>query len=163
MKKTINFTWMAMDAKTEVTANITIERSVIDKVAYADGYNVNIGKETYRNIDIRIIINGKQMERSSWLPQISTHPKVLETGRYALIGKVAIMKNTYEDMMRAIENEIELLESDEEYRQQKAIEDEREAKQRQKDIEDAKNYAKQRKNGLCGKCGTYCYGDCEAN
>ena len=162
MKSSKTVSWMAMDGKTNVIANIEIERSVIEEIAYADGYNVPIGKKTYKNMDIRVLINGKQMERSSLIPKVSTHPKVLETGRYAVIGKVAIMKSNYDEIMRAIETEISILESNEEYKAQKDIENAKEAKQKEKDIENAKNYAKQVANGLCRKCGTYCYGDCTA-
>ena len=163
MKKLLTFKWMAMNNTTEVIANIEIERSVKENVAYADGYNIPVGKETYRSIDIRIVVDGKQIERSSFVPQPSNHPKVLETSRFALIGKVAIMKTTYDEMMAIITSTITELEENDEYKAQKEIENIKEAKEKEMEMEAAKSYERQIKNGLCRKCGSYCYGDCEAN
>jgi hypothetical protein len=75
-----------------------------------------------------------------------------KTAIAAIGGKVGIDAETYHNIMSAIAE----VEAAPEYISKLA-----EIKKNQTEI--AKMEAARRKNGYCEKCGSYCYGDCEAN
>ena len=159
VQKVIN--WVsASGAKVEIT--VEVSKSVENEVAYADGANIEIGTETNESKTITIIANGKTVVSSYGDPQISTRPEQIKLG-YAHIGKVYFDQAKYEMIMGEVAA-AELEATDEvftatknvEKQVEKQIETELVAKEELADAE----YAKQIKNGLCPKCGTYCYGDC---
>jgi hypothetical protein len=161
MKTLSNVSWTGMRGHNMI-AKIEIECKVIQNVAYADGYNIPTKKESYKRMDIRIIADGKQIECTNFAPQISSNPKVLSLNCYAIMNKVAIKKEVYEEIMNTINRDTVICETDDDYQFQKAIERAAEKERDANDEKDAKEYLKQIKNGLCPKCGSYCYGDCES-
>ena len=64
-------------------------------------------------------------------------------------------------MEALVEIETELT-VDEEYEAVKAIEVTKQKISDETERKASEMYTRQLKNGLCPKCGTYCYGDCEA-
>ena len=149
-------------AKTEWTgvtgAKIEIEaRLDLSRIDYADGWNIEVPccqlyiiakSGTYQDLQI---IESPYKAR----PRIINLAggKTLEV--MATIGKIGL---TTERMDRVNAIIAEVCDCDE-WRAHLS------AKQAAvKTAEDAaKHYAKQIRNGLCLKCGSYCYGDCEAS
>ena len=83
-------------------------------------------------------------------------------GGYARLGDAIIKEARYNEIMAAIaEMEAEL--TTPEVEQMKAEETARQQAAEAAADAEAAEYARQIKNGLCPKCRTYCYGDCEAN
>ena len=142
----------------EVEVKIEVTHEVKDKVENLDGHKVNLGKETVDNIYIEMLIDGKFTTRSYYVPEIITksgysrsYEQLVSAGAYARLGDVYIGKESYEEIMEAINS----VEASDEYKKVKSAEVETAGKEKV-------NLNNQRiKNGLCPKCGTYCYGDCE--
>ena len=156
------------DAKGQTT-EIIITRTVElqDKIAYADGWNVNLGKETIDNLKIEIYVNGNQFDQVRQAPQICDpkyFAKVIAQGAYARLGKGYLTRERYDLIMATIaEIDAELAaEGNSEFVEVKnaeiAHEQEIEKAEKMADAE----YANKIKNGLCPVCGTYCDGDCQA-
>ena len=154
--------WMSNGTEVEIKIERTM--SVTEKISYSDGWNINLGKEAVDLIEIEVYANGKKVTSSLHEPMIN-NPRFCKNapaGSYASINKIYMKKDRYDQIMVAIaEMEVEL--TSPEYAAIKAEEAARElAADKALEIA-AAEHARQIKNGLCPKCGTYCYGDCEAN
>ena len=155
VEKTV--TWVSPSgAKIEIT--VEVSKSVETKVAYADGANIEIGTETNESKTITITANGKTVVSSYGDPQISTRPEQIKLG-YAHIGKVYFDQAKYELIMVAVA-EAELEATDESFTAAQKVENQVKAELVAKEELADAEYAKKLENGLCPKCGTYCYGDC---
>ena len=167
MRATKTITWTTKTG-TQVEVNIEIIHEVQTETAYADGYNVDLGKKTVDMITIEVKVDGRFKTRSYHAPQVldpkfyKDYEKLTAAGAYARLGDVYISKEQYEQIMAAI-NEINATETSDEYKTVKTEEIKKEQIQEAADNAEAARYAQQIKNGLCPKCGTYCWGDCEAN
>lgn len=151
----------------EVKVDIT--REVQDKTVDADGQTINLGKETYESMMIKLYKDGELIEESRYAPSKITrthyrdYDKIVAAGAYARFGDKFVNKTIYDKIMEAIELANNSTTVSEEY---KAVKSAEIAKQEVEDKaldKEAARYAEQVKNGLCPKCGTWCYGDCEAN
>lgn len=156
MKTTKTMEWKSQTGKV-ISVEITVESKVVNDTAYADGWNVDLGKKTYQGIDIEISFDGKVIDNTMYQPQILNKNEA-----YAKIGsKVGITEEVYNQIMGLIAEAMSESES-EEYLAVKAIENAKEAAKEAREEAAAKRYDRQIKNGLCPKCGSYCYGDCRA-
>ena len=150
-----------------IECKIKATKSVSEDVIYADGWNIPNGKKTYSNTEINIYIDDKHYKECS-APAIVEEPfytkatinQVKSMGGYAMMaGSVVLKKEIYEEIMAAIdvaEKESETAE----YLEVKAIENAKEAKKVEAGKIAKARYNNLVKNGLCPKCGTFCYGDC---
>lgn len=152
-----------------VTLDIEVTRELREEIAYADGYNIPMGKKTREDMQIIIKHNGKKVEDTNWMPAIirASEKKNYPATAYSILGgKVVLTETNYNLTMEAINSAIDEAEAaistDAEYLAVKAAEVAKkaagEANLRAKEA----HYTEQLKNGLCPKCGTYCYGDCGA-
>ena len=155
-----------------ITTTATVEICTRDIVTYADGYNIKTGTETYEKKEITISVDGKVMVSDNNTPDIITkqnyshsYTELVKKGAYARISNSYVGKESYDEIMNMIAEckaELEAV-KDEEYTAAKAIETEKEIAETEELETRAIAHAKQIKNGLCPHCGTYCYGDCQAN
>ncbi len=157
MKATREFNWTLRDGK-KATCKIEVTRQVVDKIAYADGENINLGKETYKNTTIEIIRDGKVVATGNRIDtNISADAK--KAGGYAQVGSAVLLKEVCEKIAALIIEATEEAEKDEEYTEVKNEETEADEKE-MAIIRNAK--PETRGSGWCNKCKSYCYGDCES-
>jgi len=160
MKTTKSVKWELENGLT-AECKITVTRDVDDDIAYADGANIDLGKKTYESIDVATYIDGKYINTDNNL-ELSDDKRLINTDAVAILAnKIGIKIDTYTAIKKAIEEAIAEATTPE-YTALKTIEDAK------KDAEKrAYNIATERHNnllkqGLCPKCGTFCYGDCES-
>ena len=152
-----------------VEIKITRTLRVQDKIGYADGWNINLGKEIIDQTKINMYVDGKYQTGAYRAPEKLTPSQFdrsaaqyIAMGGYARLGDAIIKEARYNEIMAAIaEMEAEL--TTPEVEQMKAEETARQQAAEAAADAEAAEYARQIKNGLCPKCRTYCYGDCEAN
>lgn len=171
MEITKTLTWTIADGR-KIEVVITKEKKLIDKVAYADGYNVNLGKETFETMNLTVNLEGKFFDSSKQAPQIPDQyssrtilEHIKKTGAHAIIGdKTIIKEETYNQIMTLIaEIDAEIATSEtEEEKEVTAQEVEAEKKAIEADEKEAVRAEKLVKSGICPKCGTWCHGDCES-
>jgi hypothetical protein len=144
---------------------------VRDNIGYADGWNVNLGKETVDRLEITLYVKGNVATRDNHAPHIVTreaysvkgYEAIKAAGGYARLGDAYINEENYNRVMAAItEVEVEAA-GDAEFAQIKAEEQDRDAREESAAQAIEEQCRRDIKNGLCPKCGTWCYGDCEAN
>lgn len=152
-----------------IKLDIEVTRELREEIAYADGYNLPIGKKTHESMKITINHNGKKVGDTNWVPAIirDAEKKRYPATAYAILGgKVVLTKENYDLTMVAINAAIAEAEvtinADDEYTEVKRAEAAKEAARQENFKAEEAHYIKQLKNGLCPKCHTYCYGDCEA-
>lgn len=154
------------------TIEIKIERTkgLVDNIAYADGWNVNLGKKTVDATYIRVFVDGKCKTISYSAPHIITKDSYRESydmlkakGVYARVGDMYLTEVFYNKIMDLIAEIDSELEVTQEFIDVKAKEDAKKAAEIAREEKAAAEYARAIKNGMCPKCGTWCYGDCEAN
>ncbi|HQE11082.1 MAG TPA: hypothetical protein PLN60_11330 [Bacillota bacterium] len=166
MKATKTVTWESKGKVVRV--EIAKERAVRDNISYADGYNVNLGKETFDALKINIYVDNKWVTRSNRAPSVVTrqapsYDKIKAAGGYARLGSAYINEDGYKMVTTAIsELETEVAGSDE-FAEIKAQEESEETRKVAALEAESKTVAQAVNNGLCPKCGSYCYGDCGAN
>lgn len=167
MKATKTVSWKTRDGK-EVRVEITKTRSVYDEII--DGYH-NVGKKTSETFEIEVYINDKFAERTFEKPTVVTraiyfknYDQLKAAGVYAnLAGKVFVTEENYNKVMTAIaELEAEVT-GTEEYAEVKAQENAKEARKEAAAQAADEQYRRDIKNGMCPKCNSWCYGDCQAN
>jgi hypothetical protein len=151
--------WTSSTGK-DIEATIITTREMRDEIVYADGDSVNLGPRPYTYDIIKVTLDGKLIEQSSQIGLATGKAK--QQGAYGMIGsKVGIADPAiYERILTAIAEAKAEAATDPDYAAYAAAQ---QAKETEVDNKDAERYARQVKNGLCPKCGTYCYGDCEAN
>lgn len=163
-------TWTTKAGK-NIEVKIDITREVVDNAANLDGDIVNLGRKTQDHTCIEVFADGKFLTRSFHGPEIidpkfyRNHSQLKAAGAYARLGDSYISKAQYDAVMAAIseiDHEIDATQTAE-YAEVKAREIAREQAREAADKAEAARYAAQIRNGLCPKCGTYCYGDCGAN
>ena len=169
MQATRTVTWQTKNGK-QAEIRITKTRTVRDNISYADGWNVNLGKETVDLLEIIVRVDGKQVASAHHQPTIVTrahyagsYDKIKAAGGYARLGDVYISEETYNTAMAAISEVEAEAAGTEEYAAIKAEELAKEARKEAKLQAKAKEYARLVKSGLCLKCQTWCYGDCTAS
>lgn len=162
--------WISTATGKSIEVRVSITHDVKDKIVNLDGDVINMGKETFDSIEINLIVDETCAEIGRSVPKLVTeqgyrrdYDRLKAKGVYARLGDTYIGEELYNIIMSVIAEAEAEFGSDEEYTQVKADEEAREAQQAAQDKAADEHYAKQIKNGLCPKCGTYCYGDCEAN
>ena len=168
MKATKTVTWETKDGR-NIEVEITKTRGVQEKTANLDGDIVTLGKETVDTLEITLSVNGEFKTRDFDGPNVATrkfyknYEKIKAAGAYARLGDVFISEEQYTMVTEAI-GELEAeVNTTEEYAEVKAREEAKEAAKVEADKKESEHYAQLRKSGLCPKCGTWCYGDCEAS
>ena len=168
MEATKMVTWKTKDGK-EVEIEITKTREVQDKTSNLDGDIVKLGKETVDSLYIEVRVNGAYKTRSCNEPDVVTpkfyrnYEQIKAAGAYARLGDVFISEEQY-NMIIAVITELEAeVTGNQEFAKVKAQEEAREVKRIAAEKAEAAQYTQLKKSGLCPKCGTWCYGDCEAN
>ena len=169
MEATRTVKWETKNGKT-ATVEITKTRTVRDNISYADGWNVNLGKETVDLLEIRLRLDGKQVARDSQPPHVVTrtayfsgYDKIRAAGGYARLGDAYISEDAYTAVMAAIAEADAEAAGTEEYAAVKAEELAKEARKGAKLQAQAEEYARLVKSGLCPKCQSWCDGDCTAH
>jgi len=160
--------------KTE-TENLTIEisltREVNDKVAYMDGWNLPAGREVYETYEIKITSkrNGATITTSgkpgdfAFFALQGEYSGKYPAGAYARVGDAYVSQATYDLAMSMI---AELAAEVSKTTEQIALEQTEIAHAATVEAvldTEAAEYARQIENGLCLRCGSYCYGDCTTN
>jgi predicted DNA binding protein len=169
MKATRTVTWISSNGKT-VEVKIERNKKVEDNISYADGWNINLGKKTVDLLKIEVYMDGKYITYALHAPHVidknsyfKSYQELRDKGAYARLGNVYIGEENYNLVMAALtEIEAELTEAPE-FEEVKAQEEAREAQKEAAFEAEITEYQRELKNGLCPKCGTYCYGDCEAH
>lgn len=171
MKLTKTVGWQTKDGR-NIEVRIERTRKVANEVAYADGWNVDLGKKTIDRLDIEMFVDGQYVGDTDQTPSIiteqfdrSSYARLRAAGAYARLGNTYITEEQYNLITAAIkELETELTSIDDreydEVKAQETAEANRQA-EAQKALE--ARVERLRQSGLCPKCGTWCYGDCEAN
>jgi hypothetical protein len=171
MEATRTIKWNASNGDAR-RAEIIVEKKVIDKVFYADGYNIPAGKETYESIEMVVFNNDKKVDLFRNLPVVITAQshgekfakEMIAKNAYSIIGnKVAINKEIHDQIVTAISEMEASTSEDEEFLEVKKLEQEKENRAIEEAEKEYKEYKRLIKSGLCPKCGTWCYGDCDAN
>ena len=164
MTGTRTVTWATKDGR-NVKVEIKLSREIQDRVAYADGWNVPLGRETVNDLDLVMKIDGKHKTSDYHKPSVLTgrgYADMIAKGAYAQMGSTLIAKDKYELIMAAIsELEAEVTGS-EEYAVVRAQEDAKEAQRRAKAKAADEYHATLVASGLCPRCGTWCYGNCRS-
>lgn len=171
MKATRTLNWTTVKGN-QAELVVEINREVSDKIAYADGANIKIGKETSDMTNITLKINGKIVAQSYNAPHIltkqsyfSSFEKLTAAGAYARLGDAYITKNDYEAIMDAYNAALAEIntpateETKSEAAEYETVKADEVAK------ENAIINAKPETHGAgwCNKCHSYCWGDCETN
>lgn len=160
--KTVN--WKTSAGK-EVEVKIERTLKVQDKIVNLDGDKVNLGKETVDITYIELTVDGKFITRAYTAPRQLDPVKdknLVAKGVHARLGDAYIAEELYNLIIIALEEiEIEIT-TNTEFAEVKAEEEKEEARLEETYRKEEENYNKAIKNGLCPKCGTYCYGDCGA-
>lgn len=147
--------WKTSTGK-EVEVKIERTLKVQDKIANLDGDKVNLGKETVDTLYITLTVDSKFIARSYSGPRQLDPVKdknLVAKGAYARLGDAYIAEELYNLITLALkEIETEIITTTE-FAEVKA-EEENYRKEEE-------NYNKATRNGLCPKCRTYCYGDCD--
>jgi hypothetical protein len=166
MKATRTANWTTAKGN-QVELTVEISREVSDKIAYADGANISIGKETSDLTNITLKINGKIAARGYSAPHIltkasyfSSYEKLTSAGAYARLGDSYIAEADYNKIMDAYNAAIAEINGSAtpeaaEYKTVKTAE-----------IADELSISVKTEShgaGWCNKCQSYCWGDCEAN
>jgi hypothetical protein len=167
MTRTIS--WKTKDGR-GIEVKIERSREVVEETANLDGDIVSLGRKTQDMTKIEVRADGKFLTRSSHGPEVidtmyRNYKQLKAAGAYARLGDTYISEEQYAAVMGAIDEINQAIDATQtaEYAEVKAQETAQENVQKAADKAEAAEYARQVKNGLCPKCGTYCWGDCEAN
>lgn len=170
MEATRTVKWETKDGR-QAEVTITKTRTVRDNISYADGWNVNLGKETVERLEVVLKVNGREVTEDNHKPIVVTkknyspqgYEKIKAAGGYAQLGKAYIDEERYNLVMAAIAEADAEAAGSEEYAAVKSAEMEKEARKEAKLQAEAEEYARLVKSGLCPKCQSWCYGDCTAS
>lgn len=153
-----------INRKSGAKIEITLTRDVIDDIAYADGYNIKVGRKLVDRTEIVMTTADGHKERGNAVavlnPKFSA--QAIQKGAYAYINPRAYLsRDAYDLVMAALaELEAEVGKSDE-YRALEQAQARRlaraEADSRQMAAEQA---ARAQQPGWCQRCGDWTYGDC---
>lgn len=142
---------------------IALTRDVQDDVAYADGYNITVGRKIYERTEIVLHTKDGKIERADRMRILKgkLDEKHIAQGAYAQIGNGLIRKNTYDQITAALaELDTQIGKSDE-YLALKQAEAERKARG-EENLKRMEVEMRQRESspGWCKKCKDWTYGDC---
>lgn len=157
----INITRKIKDLK----ITVKVEKCVIDKKDYADGYNVDLGKETYERTYITIQKDGSKAITTGTdfffvLPSQDRVKKQIP-GAYAKFGEIYIRESAYNKIKAVVDEAHASLTADSEFLMLKKIEQDRESSSKTEIDQTPKD--DQKSAGWCNNCHSYCFGDCTAN
>jgi hypothetical protein len=154
----------------QIVFEVERTKKVTDNISYSDGWNINLGKQTIDSTYIRIIIDGVCKVSTSTAPHVITeqayrgsYKSLIAKGVYGRVGDAYLTEVNYNKLMDLIVEAEAELETTEEFAAVKAKEDAEEAAKIAKAEKEVEHYHKMLDAGMCPKCGTWCYGDCEAN
>jgi hypothetical protein len=170
MKKTTVINWESKTGKV-VRVEIEMGKSVVDKIADLDGQLINLGKKTEDFLCIMFYADDKLITRDYSYPSVVTkasygdkhYNDLVSKGVYARLGDAYISEELYSIVITTLDNLYAEFDVDAEYEQVKNTEIKKELAEQSADLKAFGEYEQQVKQGLCIKCGTYCYGDCTAN
>ena len=151
----------------KMTASVTISKDVVENIVNLDGDIVNLGSKTVDTLNVTVSVNGFQKCSDDSLPHIITkewyrvdYDRLTEKGIYARVGDMYLTQDQYNQIMDLANKINEEITITAEYTETKETEAKATQRQLEEDIATVNADARDRKNGLCPKCGTYCYGDC---
>lgn len=151
-------TWQLRDGR-KITATISHEFKKVEKIGYADGWNVPLGHDYIDDLKTVCAINGKWVESGTKFEKRDNLPIV---GAVARMGKIMIMEDTFRKLQQAyVKIEASMMENPE-YVAYKAAKEEELKKREERfkaEIEQTKKYDPLK--DPCPKCGSYCLGDCQ--
>lgn len=155
---------------------VEVEKRIFELDKSLDGFFC--GKETVyvNNKSITVKLNGKKVCQSDTLSKIGDNSfienlpqfkdmqkKYKEVVLYGyLTSNFGLTEPTYNDIRIALEECDTEVTTPETIEQDQIIEAQKE-KENQIAKEEAEEYKRLINSGMCPKCGTWCYGDCEAN
>jgi len=148
MTATKSVTWTTKKGN---IVEVTIERTkeLRDKYASADGDKVKCGEEMIDELRLTMTIDGKYKAKDNTAPIVIVgkvgYEKIEKAGGYARLGDSYIGKENYELIVAAI------------------TELETELGPVSASNEELQNEEQTTINSPCPKCGTWCYGDCDAS
>jgi hypothetical protein len=124
MKSTKIVTWTAKDGR-QAEVTIIATREMRTETAYADGWNIDLGKKPYEELRITLAVDGKRIEYAHQAPVVISEEnyykkdyvaKVKAAGGYARLGdNVIIKEDIYNEIIKAIEEATTEANHDEEY------------------------------------------------
>jgi hypothetical protein len=166
MKATRSITRTANDGRVMV---IEIERikEVTDDIAYADGWNFPVGKKTVDLLEITLTAGDKMILRSHNAPEVleekyyRNYKEMRAKGAYARLGDAYVNEETYNLIVTALAEIDAELTGNPEFAEVKAMEDAKEAAKERAANAAREEYDRLVASGMCPKCQTWCYGDCE--
>lgn len=167
MKSTKTAEWTNEDGR-HIKIEVEYTKSVSDDISYADGYNINHGKKTYEGVEIKLYINGKVAIFSRYAPTPITkttctdYDKLTKQGVYAMFGDKLINKKPYDAIMALVAEAAEECTTPE-FEAVKAAETAKELRREENLKRQDEEYQRLIDSGMCPKCGSWCYGDCEAH
>ena len=88
-----------------VTLDIEVTRELREEIAYADGYNIPMGKKVHESMKITILHNGKKVDDTNWMPAVirTVEKKSYPAAAHATLGgKVILTEANYNLVMEAI-------------------------------------------------------------
>lgn len=151
---------------------VTITRNVVNNTAYADGWNVDLGKGIYENTAIKLQKGEKSIYTSDLnffyvlKDTFGYKPENYHPQAYARLGDSYIGKAAYE----AVKNVLAEAEAMADAEQSQEFVDLKTASDAKKAAQDAAfeaelaaDAARAKHPGWCDKCHSYCYGDCTAS
>jgi hypothetical protein len=95
-----------LTTKTGSTIQINFERRVQDKVAYADGYNIVVGREIVELTEIilskegKVIASGRELSMLS--PKIPSNAKYIAQGAVARVGEAFVRQEVADKIAAAL-------------------------------------------------------------
>ena len=158
--------------KDGLKVEVKINRSTTEKKAYADGWDVKLGKETKEFITISIEKNGKKafcrdmnffhpIDGKFYGDLKKKNPQIYARFSDTYISEPVynIIKETLDEAMAHIDTA-----TNTEYKAIKSDEAAKKEQAKTNAVEIADMDARMRQHpGWCDKCHSHCYGDCEAN
>ena len=150
----------------DLTITVEITKKVKDKFAYADGINIDMGKETFEMTMITVEKNGYKIvcEDLGFFYELSDDKKI--NGAYARFADGYISKDGYDKVKIVLDEaiEISIKNEDDEFKRIKAVEiASKEKTDANMDKIEGHLVARNTHPGWCNQCYSYCYGDCQAN
>lgn len=166
MKKEITWT---TSSGAPVAVTVEVEHMVKDNIVNADGDKIDLGQVAEDALHIVMTVAGKLKADTTRAPQVLTlqscgnyYGDLIAKGAYARLGDSYIARELYDLIMAAIEDAWAGADTPEGYAEVKAAEEAKQARKAAQARKAKGDYQRQLDQGLCPKCGTYCYGDCDA-
>lgn len=145
---------------------VKLEKKVVNKSNYADGWNVDAGKEIYEGISVSIEKGGKKASVSNinffYVLAEDSRVKAKNPQAHARFGDTYISEKVYRMIKEAIDEAYSGLEGSGEIKEIEETEKAKELKIENNRKENIEKDAQREANGYCNKCGSFCHGDCQA-